>query len=295
MEYKELQNIVISLIKSDSLKKVIKQTEKIFEPIELVKIAFDYAESYDQRLNLLELIKINIREDCLKEYIEQLIEIQKELYIKFMRQDEKCVYELHIKETPTSHDERYLCDSYSSAIEMIDLFYEEYGNDENQLTKYEIEKRRIFSSNGEFGEDYVGNCKLNYKREVREIDIDDVNSYTNICDGCCSDECEGLCVNNVDISFPRFAEDLDIVEYSDYSGKKHYGVYLENMCVVKEEYSVIPLDCVAMKYNCFERDFYNHEHIKAPFVEKVDMDNIPDEIREVYKNYINYLEKFVDM
>lgn len=121
MEYKELQNIVISLIKSDSLKKVIKQTEKIFEPIELVKIAFDYAASYDQRLNLLELMKINITEKRLKEYIEQLIKIQKQIYIKFMIQDEKYVYELHIKENPNSYDERYLCDSYSSAIEMIDF------------------------------------------------------------------------------------------------------------------------------------------------------------------------------
>ncbi len=290
MEYQELQNIVVRLIKSNSLKVMIQKTNKSFEPIELVKIAFNYAESYDQRLNLLSLIKANINDDSLKKYITQLIEVQKEIHIKFLQNMENCVYELHIKENPDSYDEKYLCDSYSSAIKMIDSFYEEYGNGENELSKYEIEKRKIFNCSDKFDEDYVGNCKLNYKREIQEIDIDGVNSYANICEACCSDECNILCINNIDIAFPRFAKNLDIVEYSDYDGKKHYGVYLENMCNVKEEYYVIPLDCTAMKYHHFERDFYNHMHIEAPFVEKVKIDDIPANIQDVYKNYIDYLE-----
>ena len=290
MKYQELQNLVVRLIKSKSLKVAIQKTNKIFKPIELVKIVFNYAESYDQRLNLLSLIKTNINDDSLKKYIAQLIEVQKEIHKKFIQNKENCVYELHIKERPDSYDERYLCDSYSSAVKMIDLFYEEYDNGENELSKYEIEKRKIFSSLDKFDEDYVGNCKLNYKREIYEIDIDDVNSYANICDTVCGDECSILCINNIDIEFPRFAEDLDIVEYFDHNGKKHYGVYLENMSEIKEEYYVVPLDCIAMKYYHFDRDFYNHEHIEAPFVEKVNIDNIPTNIQEIYKKYIEYLE-----
>ena len=290
MEYQELQNLVIRIIKSNSLKVVIKKTNKIFKPIELVKIVFNYAESYDQRLNLLSLIKTNINDNSLKKYIAQLIEVQKEIHKMFIQNKENCVYELHIKERPDSYDERYLCDSYSSAVKMIDLFYEEYDNGENELSKYWIEKRKIFSSLDKFDEDYVGNCKLNYKREIQEIDVDDVNSYANICDVVCSDECNNLCINNIDIEFPRFAEDLDIVEYSGYDGKKHYGVYLESMCDVKEEYYVVPLDCTEMKYYDFERDFYNHEHIEAPFVERVTIEDIPTNLQEIYKKYIEYLK-----
>lgn len=290
MKYQELQNLVVRLIKSNSLKVAIQKTNKIFKPIELVKIVFNYAESYDQRLNLLSLIKTNINDVSLKKYIAQLIEVQKEIHKAFIQNKENCVYELHIKESPDSYDERYLCDSYSSAVKMIDLFYEEYDNGENELSKYWIEKRKIFSSLDKFDEDYIGKCEINYKREIQEIDIDDINSYGNICDVVCSDECNILCINNIDIEFPRFAEDLDIVEYSDYDGKKHYGVYLENMCDVKEEYYVVPLDCTAMKYYDFERDFYNHKHIEAPFVEKVTIDNIPTNLQEIYEKYIEYLK-----
>ncbi len=290
MKYQELQNIVIRLIKSNSLKEAIDKTNKTFKPIELVKIVFKYAESYDQRLNLLALIKTNINDDVLKKYITQLIEFQKEIHKKFIQNEENCVYELHIKERPDSYDERYLCDSYSSAVKMIDLFYEEYDNDENELSKYRIEKRKIFSGLDKFDEDYVGFCILNFKREIQEIDIDGVNSYANICDSFCSEECNILCINNVDIEFPRFAKNLDIVDYSDYNGKKHYGVYLENTCDIKEEYYVIPLDCTAMKYHNFERDFYNHEHIETPFVENVNIDDIPEDMQEIYKEYIDYLK-----
>ncbi|MBQ9915236.1 MAG: hypothetical protein IJO50_03720 [Clostridia bacterium] len=291
MNYNELQNTVMGLIQSNSLKFAIKETGKVFKPIELVKIAFEYAESYDQRLNILSLIKTSLCDESLKRYIEKLIETQKEIHKKFLQNQENCIYELYIKESPDSYDERYLCDSYFSAVKMIDLFYERYGNGENELSRYEIEKRKIFSSTDKFDEDYVGNCKLNYKREIQEIDIDDVKSYANICDAACSDECNILCINNIDIEFPRFAENLDVVEYFDRAGKKHYGVYLENMSDINEEYYVIPLDCDAMRYHHFERDFYNHEHIKAPFVEKVDISNIPEQIQEVYQSYVEYLEK----
>ena len=63
------------------------------------------------------------------------------------------------------------------------------------------------------------------------------------------------------------------------------------MSDLKEEYYVIPLDCTAMKYHHFERYFYDHEHIKAPFVEKVNVENIPDNLQEIYKGFIEYLQK----
>ena len=88
MKYQELQNLVVRLIKSKSLKVAIQKTNKIFKPIELVKIVFNYAESYDQRLNLLSLIKTNINDDSLKKYIAQLIEVQKEIHKKFIQNKE---------------------------------------------------------------------------------------------------------------------------------------------------------------------------------------------------------------
>ena len=288
MNYKDLQNTAICLIKSNSLKNMIKKTNKIFEPIELVKIVFNYSESYEQRLNLLSLIEANINDDSLKKYIMHIINTQREILDKFLEQEEKCVYELHINETPDSYEERYLCNSYMDAKNMIALFYQEYGGRESKLSKYKIEKRKIFKGKEKFEEDYLGHCILNFKREICKVEIDNVNSYANICDGRCGDECKMLCINNVYIDFPCFLKDMDIVDYVDYNGKSHYGVYLENMSNIKEEYYIIPLDCMAMRYYIFERDFYNHEHIEAPFVEKAELDNIPDDIKNIYKAYIDY-------
>lgn len=69
---------------------------------------FKYAETYDQRLNLLALIKTNVNDDALNKYITQLIETQKEIHKKFMKNEKNCVYELHIKDRPDSYDERFL-------------------------------------------------------------------------------------------------------------------------------------------------------------------------------------------
>ena len=174
---------------------------------------------------------------------------------------------------------------------MISLFYEDYGEEENELSKYEIVKRKVFSNHDLFDEDYIASCTLNNKREICVIDVNGINSYSNVCDGCSSEACNRLCINNVDINFPRFAWDKDIVMYLDYDGKKRYGVYLENMSGIKEEYYIIPLDCMAMKYRIFERDFYSHEHIEAPFIERIEWSDIPEDIKNIYQEYLEFLKK----
>lgn len=38
------------------------------------------------------------------------------------------------------------------------------------------------------------------------------------------------------------------------------------------------------------RDFCDHEHIEAPFVEKVNVGDIPGDMQEIYKKYVDYLK-----
>ena len=49
---------------------------------------------------------------------------QRRIFDAFRILGEGEVYELHIKDTPVSYDETYLCGSYEAALAYIDLFYE---------------------------------------------------------------------------------------------------------------------------------------------------------------------------
>ena len=284
MEQKKLQSVVIDTIKSKSLKRAIEKSNKQFSIMELVKIAFNYTD-YKQRIKLLTLISESINEKEIKKYISDVIKQQNDMYNEFVKKSGNCVYELHIKQTPDSYDERYLCESYESAREMISLFYKEYEEKETELAKYEIEKRRIFVENGNFEEDGLGLCTLNHKREICRLDVYGMNSCEQLCDNCSK-----LCISNVSIKYPRFASNFDIVKYTEKNGAKHFGVYLEGINDYDEEYYIIPLDCIAMKYHIFERDFYNHIHIEAPFVERADFKELPEDMKNTYKKYIDYLK-----
>jgi hypothetical protein len=62
-----------SLIKSDSLKEYIKDTNHIFSEYELLIIAFKYANNYNERLELLKYIQDNSTTTEVNETAAELI------------------------------------------------------------------------------------------------------------------------------------------------------------------------------------------------------------------------------
>lgn len=259
--------------------------------IELCKIVCEYVEKYEDRLFLLNEMLSVVNDEELLTYLKFLIH-EEEFELKAIQNDDTgYVYELHIKETPDSYDERYLCNSYQSALNMIDEFYKEYDSDENESSRYEIVKRKIYDSRTDsFEEDFYGKCTLNYERKICEVFYHKPNNSIYDCDGFCF-ECDRLCIHNVSIKFPPFVGYKDLVRYIDYDGKVKFGVSLDEPECQAEECYIIPLDCFALRYKNFEKAHDFHEHTPYPQVERANVDELCDEEAEAYKAYLVYLEE----
>lgn len=290
MDYVDFQKIVVEKIKSVSLRKTIENEKTIFQPIELLKIVYDFVEKYDSRLFLLKTMLSVIDDQNMHSYIKFLINELENGLQQLQRNGSEYIFELHIKTSPNAYDERYICNSFSSAISLIDEFYKEYSLKPSESAKYKIVKRKIYDSNKDkFDEDFAGSCTLNYQKDICEMCIPCQTNFQN-CDGICF-ECERLCMTNTDIRFPSFVGYKDLVKYQDTDGSIKYGVCWDIPDFQDEECYIIPLDCYALMYRSFDKAHDFHQHIPYPFVEKATLSDLTNEDKIIFNEYLNYLEK----
>ena len=283
MKYTELYNQVLDLIPSKDLKQAIKKNHTVFKPIELAEIIERYAKSFDQRIMMFEELKDCIDDCAVIEFIERQVQYHLDSRARFISEDDGSVFELLIKETPDGYEERYLCTSFEAAIRYIPLFFQEYECAPNADTYYEIKKRKIIGELEAFQEDCIASCYLNNNAEPLTYDACDIER--NHCDGRCFD-CNQTCFYNIEIGFPVFLDNLALVRYK--TGNKHsYGIHLNN---ITDDDTIYVLDLAneVMTYKDYKNDFYAHDHIDAPLVEKVDLQDVPDDIRKTYETYIAY-------
>ena len=166
-----MTNEIINLLPSADLKAKIKETGHQFTESELLQIIYNYAPTFDEKLSMLEQFS-KIASSDVSALAKAYIEYEHNNFNEFIEQSPRFVYELHIKETPDSHDECYICASYNAALLCIDRFYEEYsdiGASETEKTKYRIIKRKIFFESDKFEEDTYAECILGAGKVVLEI------------------------------------------------------------------------------------------------------------------------------
>ena len=113
-----LQKQILSLLPSEKLKKEITNKSWHFSDRDLLVIAWHYAPDFDARVALLRLLEQQTEGD-LKAYIRRIIETQRQMLAGFKSSDARTVFELHIKDTPDSYDERYLCSSFEAALKIF--------------------------------------------------------------------------------------------------------------------------------------------------------------------------------
>ena len=145
-------NEIIGLLPSGNLKEKIKSTNHQFTESELLQIIYNYAPTFYEKLSMLERFSATASSDVAA-LAKAYIEYEQNNYNRFVAEDSGFIYELHIKETPDSQDECYICSSYKAALVCIDCFYEEYasvGAKETEKTKYKIIKRKIFFEENKF-------------------------------------------------------------------------------------------------------------------------------------------------
>ena len=287
-----MTNEIIELLPSQGLKSKIRETGYRFSEKELLYIIYGYAPSFEKRIEMLERFAKNATPEGTK-YALWVCETERKNFGEFCKSSPDVVYELHIKETPHSCDEKYLCDSYETALSVIDMHFAEYESaKETEDTRYTIEKKQVFSRKAgqDFTDDILMDCELCAGKVIKEV-----NNWSNRCPADCDGEC-GECEvayppSYTSILFPRFIYDRDIVRYTKYNGEVACGIHLKSESDDEtSDYCVVSFDSDMIYYHDYDMDFLDHTHIDAPFIEKISEDEITEKQRADYRAFMEYLD-----
>lgn len=285
-----MTNEIIELLPSADLKAKIKETNHQFKESELLEIIYTYAPSFDARLDLLGRYA-EIASPDISALAKAYIEYEQETLARFIEAPEGTVYELCIKETPDSYEEKYLCSSYNAALVCVDRFYEEYADfsKETEQTRYKILKRKIFFESDKFDADAPAECVLGPNKTLLEVS-DYQNYFENFC------EKKGICPpDNDDVMYPCFTKDLALVKYTESDGEEHFGVCLccescKKSCGLIDFLYVLRLDGTTIRDRRYEDDFYDHDHIALPEVTLASTDDLDETMRRNYFEFVAYWE-----
>lgn len=283
----DIQSRIVSLIPSNSLKRQILLSGFQLSDADLLSVAFRYAPDQDARIGLLRELEQRFSGE-LKAYAARLISVQRQMLESFLRHDDGTVYELHVKQTPDSYDERYLCRSFGDAVKLGPLYYREYSCRENASSRYMIDKRRILSEETGFCEDELGNITLLPDMKIESVDVYALDKKAEECCGDCQ-ECDrphAVCHHTV---FPAFIKHGDAVRYREYSGEESFGIALVYDDLPCSEYCIIPLDSDAVRYRDLPNIYDAHRHIPAPLAERIEEEDLPQSMREDHRACYRYV------
>ncbi len=283
MNRKLMQDRIVALLPSQTLKKAIADQNYILREIDLVHTVWEYVPLLEDKLKFLNELSFakGIRASKLARNVCAYLLAMRD---EFLRNGPECVYELRIKSEPNSYEEKYICRSYEAALRMIDGFWKEYGHlsdaEEREQTIYHIVKRRILDA--AFQEDELGDCMLNGKLEVIYMD-----------DYCVKMQDHGIQYRSMhDVLFPRCIADREPVRYMIPGRFPEYGiaVHLEEGAAQVDEYYILKLNADSNFDWNEDTLFCAHEHIAPPYVELIPAEELPEEMRKNYYKFIKAYE-----
>ena len=286
-------NEIIELLPSTDLKAKIKETNFRFNENELLQMIYRYVPTLDARIDMLERFS-GIAAPEVSALAKVYIEYEQRKLKQFTDDTEGFIFELCIKETPDSYEEKYLCSSYHAALACIDRFYEEYADinvKETERTRYRILKRKIFSGRDGFEEDTYGECMLGPGKAVKTIWLYKDPTECDL-DVMCS-ECKEICPCRCDkVGFPCFVRNYALVKYQDYEGQDRYGI---NICWCEcegmaHELYVVPLRAAEIREHRFDTKYFDfdHVHIELPLATLASPDELDDTMRKNYFDFVSY-------
>ena len=284
-----MQNKVIELFKSKSLIAEIKQRHFQFDELQLVRIIYDYAHTYTQRLQLLRELVATAKSAQPRELAERCIAYQEQSMAAFMATQSGAAYEIHIKDDPDAYEERYLCRTYEGALGLFKTFHMSYKCEASEDGMFYIALRKFVDGNSaaDFEEDEIGSCWLTKDGDIEKVDIwelDKKNRDADNDDGSC---CNKLYINNVDVTYPPFLNEYDPVIY--HRCGQGFGIALRVGENDKYEAYVLPLDFYSAKYGDYKNIHDTHMHVELPLVEKIDASTLSEELKIRYDSIVAYL------
>ena len=289
---KEFHDKVISLIPSETLKKVIKETDFQFPELDIFILIDCCAPSFDERIALLNEAKKEFSPELAK-YTEDYIEYQKGCLALFMEPVPDYVYSVEV----VPH-ESYLFKTAAEAIEFT-AYYLKTGDTE-RFESFFIEKTPILELSKVNKDVMIAgnhNCTA-YNGKVIEVSTayDCDYKFPKKCDGRCLD-CEIFChfKDEDEMAFPKFFENGDLIKYPDDRDGYEYAISLGADADCGCTAYCVPLDSAEVVYHVFEDSFYAHQHPDLFEVEKADVSELDEKMREDYLAFRKYLELSTDV
>lgn len=275
MHRQQLQQEFMVCIWSKDLRGYIAEHNYTFTDAQLVSLAYHFAPTYDERIRLLQLLSDHAPD--VSEFAGRCISFQKSCLEQFCRHAENEIYELRIKEDPDAYEDRYLCESYQTALDMIDGFYREYDfSPEKDTARYEIAKRKILRATDAFQEDELQSCDLGAGKVLISAELwsgedDPKNEIT-------------------DVEFPGFIPHLSAVRYRRGDNSIHRGVCLAGDNFPSDSCYVIPLESEMIKSRDYDKHLgcHWHEHIPGPNIEVLPIEDLTDEEKGNYSAFVQY-------
>ncbi len=301
----KLENKIISLIPSKTVKMAAKEQKYIFSEIDLVRIVMEFSQSLESMISLLLEIKKNITDDKIKKYITKVVNLEKKQYKLLTTPEEGYIYEV-IMNRNTS--ERYLVPDFESAFITINNFFKHYkkfiDKNNNDYSSIEIAKRKIsqrLNSREIDNRDQPFVCVLNNKRQIKKI-----YSYLNAVD------IEKIGLQIEEIKYPDIfkAGDLVYVDlnkcpdlepyryinyYENIDGKRMYGINsfdnnkefegnIDVCCFLELSSEYVFYRKIELDEDGYCRYLMCHNHIDFGYLEKAVLDETPEKIIDDY-NY----------
>ena len=282
---------IVELLPSAALRSRIREINHRFNDTELLQIIYNFAPTYEERIALMEKFADTFTSDA-SLLARAYIKYEKEKLNRFS-DSEGCIYELIVEESPDAPEERYVCATFNDAMLCIDKYHDEYEEfiNESSSTQYRILKRKIFSSREKFREDSVGECILAPGKTLLSVWIDDPFDCetNNLCSAC-----ERICPHRCDeVLYPSFAKKYDIIKHYDYRGRIYFGVHLgtcEDGDLLEDLY-VIDLQSKRIRMRDFENYWFAHEHVSLPRSEVITPEELDEQTRLIYLEFIDFLNK----
>ena len=301
-----MYNEIIELLPSRTLKNKIFETGYKFTETELIYIIYEYAKTFEERDEMLRRFAKSASAEAAKNAL-MAADWQEKIYKNFHEDSEGYIYELRIREEEYC-EERFICTSYEAALKYIDLYYDEYkgiGVTETEKSRYQIVKRRIYGGKDEevFSKDCVAECILGAGKRL--ISVNDRSYFCGDESANCA-ECEKFCPSNIlDLRFPCFVKDGDIIKYTDtiYDNngieewfgsrhtEEHYGIAFPCNNEPMDAIYTLPLHSEAIYSHRYDKDsiLHAHDHISAPLAEVVSIDELSEKMKADYLAYMENL------
>ncbi len=290
-----LYNQILEWIPSNGLKKAIREGERCSD-LTMLSAAYHCAPDFEARLDILEKFSAEFDGE-LKKYAEKLRRTESRKRERFIRPEAQTIYELNIRERPEMAKESFLCTSYEAALMHIKRYYEYYECEEEADVWYSIEKRCLFAGEkieGDTLRESIATAILKRGGLLKSVSIwqeEGFDSCHDDCDGGCDDDCVLACIKGREVKYPAFAQDGDAVRYIGWEDVPGYGVVRMWEDLPERECYIIQLDSMEIMLHDFENDHYAHIHVGCPFVEVISADELPENLREPYRAYAEFIRE----